>query len=165
MTRPTCTTGRWPQGPFTGSSVGQGMQELGFELKERQIGSSIGWELACIPQAWIDDTSKRRAEIEEKLALRKGSLDAADSRYAELVAKETRRTKDTEKPRDELFEKWQEEAREHGITPESLRGQLRAGIKALRAFSPESETPGRKSSGRKPPRPSRSSTRTGTRLT
>ena len=51
---------------------GQGMRELGFELKERQLGSSIGWELACIPQAWIDDTSKRRAEIEEKLALTEG---------------------------------------------------------------------------------------------
>ena len=145
--------------------LGQGMLELGFELKERQIGSSIGWELACIPQAWIDDTSKRRAEIEEKLALRKGSLDAADSRYAELVAKETRRTKDTEKPRDELFAKWQEEAREHGITPEYLRQHLRAGLEALRAFARTSETHGRKSSGRKQPRPSPSSTRTGTRPT
>ena len=85
---------------------------------------------------WIEDSSKRRAEIEEKLALRKGSLDAADSRYAELVAKETRRTKDTEKPRHELFEKWQGEAREHGITPEFIRGQLQPGVK-LSELSPE----------------------------
>ena len=96
------------------------MLGLGFELQERQVGSSIGWELACIPQGWMDDTSKRRAEIEEKLPLRKGSLDAADSRYAELVAKETRRKKDTEKPRHELFGVG-EEAKEYGVTPEFLR--------------------------------------------
>ena len=119
---------------------GQGMLELGFKLKERQIGSSVGWELACIPQAWIDDASKRRAEIEEKLALRKGSLDAADSRYAELVAKETRRTKDTEKPRHELFERWQGDAREHGITPEFIRGKLQPGVK-LSELSPEARDP------------------------
>ena len=116
--------------------LGQGMLELGAKLKERQIGSSIGWELASIPEAWIDDTSKRRAEIEEKLALRKGSLDAADSRYAELVAKETRRTKNTEKPRDELFEKWQREGKEHGITPEFLRSHFQPGLK-LSELSPE----------------------------
>ncbi|MFO0888218.1 MAG: MobF family relaxase [Isosphaeraceae bacterium] len=115
---------------------GQGMLELGFQLKERRIGSSVGWELACIPQEWIDDASKRRAEIEEKLALRKGSLDAADSRYAELVAKETRRTKDTEKPRDELFARWQAEALEHGITPEFLRRHLEPGVK-LSQLRPE----------------------------
>ena len=114
---------------------GQGMLELGYSLRERKIGASIGWELASIPESWIEDTSKRRAEIEEKLALRKGSLDAADSRYAELVAKETRRTKNTEKPRNELFEKWQREAREHGITPEYLRSQLRPGLK-LSELSP-----------------------------
>jgi conjugative relaxase-like TrwC/TraI family protein len=115
---------------------GQGMLELGAELRERQVGGSIGWELACIPQAWIDANSKRRAEIEEKLAIRKGSLDAADSRYAELVAKETRRTKDTEKPRNELFERWQGEALEQGITPEFLRSQFQPGLK-LSELRPE----------------------------
>ena len=54
------------------AALAQGMLELGYTLRERKIGSSIGWELACIPQSYIDLTSKRRAEIEEKLALRKG---------------------------------------------------------------------------------------------
>ncbi len=77
----------------------------------------------------MDANSKRRAEIEEVLAIRKGSLDAADPRYAELIAKETRRTKDTEKPRHELFDKWKREALEHGISPEFLREALHPGLK------------------------------------
>ena len=106
-------------------ALAAGMQELGFTLKERRIGSSIGWELACIPQEYIDWTSKRRAEIEEKLALRKGALDAADSRYAELVCNETKRKKDLEKPRSELFAKWEREGREEfGLDGEYLRRHM-----------------------------------------
>jgi ATP-dependent exoDNAse (exonuclease V) alpha subunit len=101
-----------------------GMQELGFTLRDRRIGPHIGWELACIPQDYIDLTSKRRAEIEEKLALRKGSLDAGDARYAELLCNETKRKKDLEKPRSELFEKWQAEGREHGLDAEFLRQHM-----------------------------------------
>jgi conjugative relaxase-like TrwC/TraI family protein len=109
--------------------LGHKMLNLGFHLKERRIGSSIGWELACIPEAWMEANSKRRAEIEEVLAIRKGSLDAADSRYAELVCQETKRKKDLEKPRAELFAKWEKEALEHGMTPEFLRSQLEHGPK------------------------------------
>lgn len=117
-------------------ALGQKIVELGLPIRERQVGASIGWEVASIPQGLIDYQSKRRAEIEEKLCLRKGSLDAADSRYAELVAKETRRKKDTEKPRHELFAEWREQAKEFGITPEFLRQSL-VPSKKLRELSPD----------------------------
>jgi hypothetical protein len=59
----------------------------------------------------------------QTLKLRAGSLDTASPKYAELVAKETRRTKDTEKPRRELLDEWQTVGRTFGIDAASLRSQ------------------------------------------
>lgn len=100
------------------------LERLGFEVEQRKLGSSIGFELSCIPRALIEEYSKRRAEIEELLKLRKGSLDAADARYAELVTQETKRTKDTEKPRAELIDGWQRVGRSYAIDAGYLRRQL-----------------------------------------
>jgi conjugative relaxase-like TrwC/TraI family protein len=106
------------------AALAEGMQRLGFDISQRQLGSSLGFELSCIPREIVEEFSKRRAEIEEQLKLRAGSLDAASPRYAELVAKETRRTKDTEQPRAELLQGWQEVGQEHGIDAAYLRRQL-----------------------------------------
>jgi conjugative relaxase-like TrwC/TraI family protein len=106
------------------AALAQGMQQLGFTVEQRTLGSSIGFEIAGIPKALIEEFSKRRAEIEETLKLRAGSLDAASSRYAELVTKETRRTKDTEVPRAELLRDWQAFGQEYGIDAAYLRKQL-----------------------------------------
>jgi conjugative relaxase-like TrwC/TraI family protein len=106
------------------AALAAGMQRLGFDISQRQLGSSLGFELSCIPREIIEEFSQRRAEIEEQLKLRAGSLDAASPRYAELVTKETRRTKDTEKPRAELIDGWQEVGFQYGIDAAFLRRQL-----------------------------------------
>ena len=99
-------------------------RKIGFDVEQRQLGSSIGFEIRGIPKTIIEEFSKRRAEIEEQLKLKAGSLDAASSRYAELVTKETRRTKDGEKPRKELLDEWKEFGREHGIEATDIRKML-----------------------------------------
>jgi conjugative relaxase-like TrwC/TraI family protein len=106
------------------AALAHGMQQLGFEVQQRKVGSSIGFELTCIPRALVDEFSKRRAEIEAELKLRVGSLDAASPRYAELVALETRRKKELEKPRAELIKEWQEVGREFGVDAETLGKSL-----------------------------------------
>jgi len=102
------------------AALARGLQELGFVVEQRKVGASIGFELKTIPKSIIDELSKRRAEIEQVLNIRAGSLDAASPKYAELVAKETRRTKDTEKPRQELLAEWQQLGLLHGISSEYL---------------------------------------------
>lgn len=106
------------------AALADAMERIGFEVEQRRVGSSIGFELSAIPKTLIEEFSKRRAEIEEKLKLKAGSLDAASPKYAELIAKETRRTKDTEKPRAELIDGWQKVGHSHGVDAESLRRQL-----------------------------------------
>jgi len=97
------------------AALARGMQQIGFEVEQRRVGSSIGFELTAIPKSLAEEFSKRRAEIEEQLMIRAGSLDAASPKYAELLAKETRRTKDTEKPRMELLAEWQEVGKSYGV--------------------------------------------------
>lgn len=97
------------------AALAEGLQRIGFQVEQRQLGASIGFELSGVPDTLIEEFSKRRAEIEAVMELRAGSLDAASAKYAELVAKETRRTKETEKPRSELLKEWQEVARKFGV--------------------------------------------------
>jgi len=97
------------------AALARGLQELGYAVEQRRVGSSIGFELTAVPKALVEEFSKRRAEIESQMRIRAGSLDAASPKYAELLAKETRRTKDTEKTRKELLGEWQAVGREHGI--------------------------------------------------
>lgn len=106
-------------------ALARGMQQLGFEVERRQVGSSIGFEIAGTPKGLVDEFSKRRAEIEAKLKLALGSLDAASPRYKELVALETRRKKDLEKPRAELIAEWQAVGREFGVDAETLKCGLK----------------------------------------
>jgi conjugative relaxase-like TrwC/TraI family protein len=102
------------------AALARGMQELGLAVEQRRVGSSIGFELKAVPKSLIEEFSKRRAEIEEMLLLRAGSLDAASPKYAELIAKETRRAKDGEMTRKELLGEWQAVGREHGVDAEFL---------------------------------------------
>ncbi len=96
------------------------IQELGFEVVQRRIGSSIGFEIKGVPQPLIEEFSKRKAEMDELITLRAGSLDAASAKYAALIALETRRTKDTEVPRAELLREWQAVGREFGFDLEAF---------------------------------------------
>lgn len=97
------------------AALARGMQELGFAVEQRRVGASVGFELKHIPKDLIEEFSKRRAEIEALLKLRAGGLDTASPKYAEMVTKETRRTKDTERPRQQLLHEWQIIAAEFGI--------------------------------------------------
>ena len=105
------------------AALARGMQELGFLVEQRQLGASIGFELSAIPGEVCEEFSKRRAEIEKVMMIRAGGLDAASPKYAELLAKETRRRKDTEKPRHELFAEWQETGRGFGVDAEFIQAQ------------------------------------------
>lgn len=89
------------------AALAQGLQELGFVIEQRKVGASVGFEIKAIPKELIDEFSKRRAEIEQILNLNAGGLDVASPKYAEMITKETRRTKDTEKSRKELLAEWQ----------------------------------------------------------
>lgn len=91
------------------------MQKIGFSVKQRELGASIGFELEGIPEKLIEEFSKRRAEIEEQLNIRAGSLDAASPQFAEMVALETRRKKEVEKCRADLLAGWQEVGRSFGV--------------------------------------------------
>ncbi len=102
------------------AALAHNLQRLGFSVERRTLGSSIGFELADVPKSVVEEFSKRRAEIEETLKLRAGSLDAASPRYAELVAKETRRTKNAEVSRSELLREWRAVGRRHGVDARSI---------------------------------------------
>jgi conjugative relaxase-like TrwC/TraI family protein len=108
------------------AAVARGLQEIGFEIEQKRVGSSIGFEVTAVPEELVTHFSKRRAEIEAELRLRAGSLDAASPRFAEIVTKETRRTKDSEKSRSELIEEWQAIGRAMGIDASYLNEQRRA---------------------------------------
>lgn len=107
------------------AALAQNMKLLGFEVEQRKLGASIGFEIKGIPQKLIDEFSKRRAEIEQELKLRCGGLDTATYKYAELVCKETRRKKDEEVSRADLFAEWQKVGREHGVDAAYVRGLIR----------------------------------------
>ncbi len=107
------------------AALAQEIQKLGFQVKQRQLGSSIGFDVVGVPEALMEEFSKRRAEMEKLLNLRGGSLDTAGAKYAELACKETRRTKDGDTPRAELFEQWREVGRQFGFGPEQIRQLLK----------------------------------------
>ncbi|WP_435022769.1 MobF family relaxase (plasmid) [Tundrisphaera sp. TA3] len=120
-------------GAVSRAALADQMQKLGFQVEQRPLGSSIGFELAGIPSKLIEEFSKRRAEIEAVMDLRAGSLDASSAKYAELIAKETRRTKETEKPRAELIAEWKKVGLEFGVT-EAVIGRL---LKPHQKLTPE----------------------------
>jgi len=102
------------------AAFARGLQELGFVIEQRRVGASIGFEITAVPKGLVEWFSKRRAEIEQVLNVKAGGLDAASPKYAELVAKETRRTKDTEKPRQELVGEWKDIGLRHGVSASYL---------------------------------------------
>lgn len=106
------------------AALAENLKLVGFEVEQRQVGASIGFELKGISQELIDEFSKRRAVIERELKLRTGGLDVGNYKYAELICKETRRTKDKDTPRAELFKEWQKVGLEHGVNQAFVRRLL-----------------------------------------
>ena len=103
------------------AEMARGMQKLGFEVEQYEQGSSVFYRVIGVPEALCDFWSKRRAEIEEKLKLDVGSLDSATARCKEIATLATRRKKEDERPRCEMHQTWQVEAREFGFTPEFIQ--------------------------------------------
>ncbi len=103
------------------AALAENLKLLGFQVEQKPVGASIGFELKGISQNLIDEFSKRRAIIERELKLRTGSLDVGSYKYAELICKETRRSKDKDTPRAELFKEWQKVGLEYGVNQTYIR--------------------------------------------
>src|SRR5262249_19754390 len=103
------------------AELARGMQELGFSIEAYEQGSSVFFRVRGVPEELVEFWSKRRAEIEEKLKVELGSLDAATAIAFEIAALETRRKKDDERPRSELHAEWEADGRRFAFTPEYIQ--------------------------------------------
>ena len=106
------------------AELARGMQRLGFDVERVEEGSSVYFRVRGVPGDLAELWSKRRAEIEAKLKIELGSLDAASSRSKEIAALETRRKKEDERPRVEMISGWRDDARAFGFTPEFIQDLL-----------------------------------------
>jgi len=85
-------------------------------------------DLAGIPTKVLRAFSRRRAELEQRMAERGES----SSRAAQIAALDTRRAKDYSVAAETLGEEWRERARTLGLNPEQLRDLVgRAGAREL----------------------------------
>jgi conjugative relaxase-like TrwC/TraI family protein len=107
------------------AEMARGMQRLGFDVERVDTGSSVFFRIRGVPEELVEFWSKRRAELEEKLRLELGSLDAASAKAKEIATLETRRKKEEERARKEMHETWEQEAREYGFTPEYIQSLRR----------------------------------------
>jgi conjugative relaxase-like TrwC/TraI family protein len=101
------------------------MQRLGFEVARVDEGNSSYAQVVGVPEPLLELWSTRRAEVEETLLEKVGTVDGASARSKEIAALDTRRKKTLEKPFAELVAGWREDARAFGFTPESIE-QLRS---------------------------------------
>jgi conjugative relaxase-like TrwC/TraI family protein len=95
----------------------RGIEALGFGIEPTLINGLEGWEIAGVPDLEIRRNSKRAKQIQQA-AKEKGT----SARRQVIRTREAKR----EIEPGELFETWQREARERGITPsiiENLRTQ------------------------------------------
>lgn len=92
-------------------SLSSAMQQLNFEItREKRV-----FKVEGIAEKLINKWSTRRKQILDKMA-EHGSTTA---KGAEKAALSTRKTKE-QVDQDQLVERWQEEAAEHGLTPETI---------------------------------------------
>jgi ATP-dependent exoDNAse (exonuclease V) alpha subunit len=101
------------------AALAERLAELGFALE----ADKTSFRIAGLSAPLCEEFSKRRAEIEEELIRRFGSLEAAGPEAAALVAAETRGEKD-ERPRAELLREWRETAARHGLDAGGVRSLL-----------------------------------------
>ncbi|RUL84602.1 MobF family relaxase [Tautonia sociabilis] len=103
------------------AALAHGLRQLGFAIE--RDGSSF--KLGHIPEPLVEHFSKRRAEIEQQILKRAGTLAAGSARMAELITLETRRLKE-ERPRSELLAEWQRIGRSYGIDRNTIAVHLRS---------------------------------------
>jgi len=109
------------------AALSHSLRQLGFAIE--RDGSSF--KLSHIPEKLVEHFSKRRAEIEQEILQRAGTLAAGSARMAELITLETRRLKE-ERPRSELLAEWQKIGRIYGINRHTIAARLQ---------TPRPETP------------------------
>ena len=81
------------------------VKNLGYEIEKRPNGF---WEIAGIKQAWIDQFSKRKKEIDEKEQEIKGRLNSDnDSVLRNVAVLDSRDDKDSQITENELKELWE----------------------------------------------------------
>lgn len=95
--------------------------ELAWQL-EQLLGvvcepARIGFRIRGVPEALIDEFSKRRKEIEREL----GSLGLESVAAAAFATLATRNPKSIIRPRKQLFDEWSRVARQHGLSTETAR--------------------------------------------
>ncbi|WP_167631043.1 MobF family relaxase [Mariprofundus ferrooxydans] len=94
------------------AELAAGMQKIGFNVQRDGQSFKISGSDAALEKTW----SKRRADIEQQLEER-GTKGARASEKAALNSRETKQAVD----RSQLFEKWGQEAQEHGFSVEDIR--------------------------------------------
>ena len=104
--------------------------ELAAQLRTRLglklVAKSSWFEIAGVPESLIEAGSSRRKEILAELKRTGYSSPIA----AKIAALETREAK-TAPPREILFERWSQLAKQHGLTPEIVRQLMRPEVARL----------------------------------
>lgn len=123
---------RWkkPAGAVYRAELAAGMQKLGFQVE------ADGWSfrLAGVPESVEKEFSRRRAQIEERLA----ETGYSSAKAAAVAATQTRKGKEPT-TREELFADWETRAAAHGFTRESIQAMRdQANQELQHAPSPES---------------------------
>lgn len=105
---------RWkkPAGAVYRTELAAGMRRLGFQVER----DSWSFRLAGVPESVEKEFSRRRAQIEERLA----ETGYSSAKAAAVAAAQTRKSKELT-TRDELFADWETRAAAHGFTRESVQ--------------------------------------------
>ncbi|ODU49873.1 MAG: hypothetical protein ABS92_04780 [Thiobacillus sp. SCN 63-374] len=123
---------RWKKaaGAVYRAELAAGIQKLGLPVER----DGWGFRIVGVPETLEKASSKRRAQIEERLA----ETGYSSAKAAAVAATQTRKAKGPT-TRDELFAKWEAEAAEHGFTRESIQAMRDQAKQELQhAPSPES---------------------------
>ncbi|QDT52803.1 Multifunctional conjugation protein TraI [Caulifigura coniformis] len=121
-------------GPMFRANLAKNLRDdLGLELVaangEERGGKAAGWfEIAGVPESLTKQWSSRRAEIVEAIEGQGTPIGQSSAKARSNATLTTRKAKDLAVPREQLHERWQKEAAQHGFTPEKaaqLVGQAR----------------------------------------
>lgn len=110
------------------------VERLGVSLTRpsQETGRRASWfEVAGVSPELCERWSSRRHEIEELLASDEGLGGASDAAARERANLATRKTKSSLPARSDLFCKWQDAAKEFGVTPQSVEAITNCGLKVL----------------------------------
>jgi conjugative relaxase-like TrwC/TraI family protein len=115
-------------GPMFRACLAQELKNsLGLELVDgtKDNGDRAGWfEIAGVPETLADKWSSRRNEMLKALEGEGQSLGGNSAKARANATLSTRKAKEENLPRPELFARWKQEAAEYGFTPEHAAALL-----------------------------------------